>query len=163
MELVVRPISRSAMASTATESSVSRQASASGTLGGHIENDRFATLDFDSADNEPAQSIKTTAEHPLFVSALGEFVPAGQLQVGELLISSDDQLIEITEVRSTNEFTTVYNLHVAHHHAYFVGGTILGRDVWVHNADYVRVYHGTIANLAKKMSPMSRLIPFNLD
>ncbi len=66
-----------------------------------------------------------------------EFVPAGELQVGDLLISHDDQRIEVTQVRSTDEVTTVYNLRVADHHTYFVGGTVWAFDVWVHNASAI--------------------------
>ncbi len=46
------------------------------------------------------------------------------------------RLIEIASVCSTEAVATVYNLRVADHHTYFVGGAIWGWDVWVHNADY---------------------------
>jgi hypothetical protein len=45
-------------------------------------------------------------------------------------------LIELASVCSTEAVSTVYNLRVADHHTYFVGGTIWGWDVWVHNANY---------------------------
>ncbi len=37
-------------------------------------------------------------------------------------------------VCSTEAVTTVYNLRVADHHTYFVGGSDWGWDVWVHNS-----------------------------
>jgi hypothetical protein len=80
------------------------------------------------------QTIKTTAEHPLYVPAQERFVPAGELQVGDLLVSSQGTLIPIESITSLNEITTVYNLRVADHHTYFVGGALWGWDVWVHNA-----------------------------
>ncbi len=40
----------------------------------------------------------------------------------------------VASVCSTEAVTTVYNLRVADHHTYFVGGNEWGWDVWVHNA-----------------------------
>jgi len=82
------------------------------------------------------RSIKTTVEHPFYVLAQNDFVPAGQIKAGDHLISHDGELVQVDAVHSTDEVTTVYNLRVADHHTYFVGGTIWGRDVWVHNASY---------------------------
>ncbi len=56
------------------------------------------------------QSIKTTAEHPFYVPAQERFVPAGELRVGDLLVSSQRTLIPIESIASLNEITTVYNL-----------------------------------------------------
>lgn len=75
------------------------------------------------------QTIKTTAEHPFYVPAQERFVPAGELQVGDLLVSSQGTLIPIESITSLNEITTVYNLRVADHHTYFVGGALWGWDV----------------------------------
>jgi hypothetical protein len=80
------------------------------------------------------QTIKTTAEHPFYVPAQERFVPAGELQVGDLLVSSQGTLIPIESISQLDEITTVYNLRVADHHTYFVGGALWGWDVWVHNA-----------------------------
>jgi len=84
------------------------------------------------------RSIKTTVEHPFYVPAQNDFVPAGQIKAGDHLISHDGELVQVDAVHSTAEVTTVYNLQVADHHTYFVGGTIWGWDVWVHNANYQR-------------------------
>jgi hypothetical protein len=80
------------------------------------------------------QAIKTTAEHPFYVPAQERFVPAGELQVGDQLVSSQGVLVPIESISNLNEITTVYNLRVADHHTYFVGGALWGWDVWVHNA-----------------------------
>jgi hypothetical protein len=80
------------------------------------------------------QLIKTTAEHPFYVPARQAFVPAGELKAGDQLVSHDGRLIQIASVCSTEAVSTVYNLRVADHHTYFVGGSIWGWDVWVHNA-----------------------------
>lgn len=85
------------------------------------------------------QAIKTTAEHPFYVPAQERFVSAGELQVGDLLVSSQGTLIPIESISQLNEITAVYNLRVADHHTYFVGGALWGWDVWVHNASYQRV------------------------
>jgi hypothetical protein len=58
--------------------------------------------------------------------------------VGEQLVSSQGLLVPIESISNLNEITTVYNLRVADHHTYFVGGALWGWDVWVHNASYVK-------------------------
>lgn len=63
-------------------------------------------------------------------------MPAGELKAGDKLVSHHGRLIEVASVCSTEAVATVYNLRVADHHTYFVGGTIWGWDVWVHNAEY---------------------------
>jgi hypothetical protein len=79
-------------------------------------------------------SYSRAALHPFYVPAQERFVPAGELPVGELLVSSQGTLIPIESISQLNEITTVYNLRVADHHTYFVGGALWGWDVWVHNA-----------------------------
>ncbi len=127
MELTVRPARNEAWLAVASQG---RSAFAGST----VYDQAIAQVELPANSHTTARSIKTTAEHPFFVAGQNEFVPAGELHVGDLLISHDDQLIEVTEVRSTDEVTTVYNLRVADHHTYFVGGTIWAFDVWVHNA-----------------------------
>jgi len=87
--------------------------------------------------------IGTTVEHPFFVPARGEFVAAKELQVGDELISHDGRLIKLDAIRATACVTTVYNMRVADHHTYFVGGSLWGFDVWVHNAACVQVDDGS--------------------
>jgi hypothetical protein len=54
--------------------------------------------------------------------------------VGDQLVSSQGLRVPIESISNLNEITTVYNLRVADHHTYFVGGALWGWDVWVHNA-----------------------------
>ena len=54
--------------------------------------------------------------------------------MGDQLVSSQGVLVPIESISNLNEITTVYNLRVADHHTYFVGGALWGWDVWVHNA-----------------------------
>jgi hypothetical protein len=79
-------------------------------------------------------SCSRAASHPFYVPAQERFVPAGELQVGDQLVSSQGVLVPIESISNLNEITTVYNLRVADHHTYFVGGDLWGWDVWVHNA-----------------------------
>jgi len=105
------------------------------------------------------QSIKTTSEHPFYVPAQQAFVPAGQLKAGDQLISHDGELILIDSVSSTDEVTTVYNLRVADHHTYFVGGALWGFDVWVHNARCAPIRGGLKvgSGLAEEFLPASTI------
>jgi hypothetical protein len=59
--------------------------------------------------------IRTTAEHPFWVDGKG-WLPAGELQVGDLLSSHDGQWLAVKEVYDTGEYETVYNLRVADFH-----------------------------------------------
>ena len=79
------------------------------------------------------RKIGTTDEHPFYVPAREAFVPARELQVGDLLISHDGQLLRIDAIHSTLQIATVYNLRVADYHTYFVGGNEWGFNVWIHN------------------------------
>ena len=80
------------------------------------------------------QKIGTTDEHPFYVPAREAFVPARELQVGDLLISHDGRLLRIDAIHSTLQIATVYNLRVAEYHTYFVGCDEWGWSVWAHNA-----------------------------
>ena len=85
------------------------------------------------------QVIHTTAEHPFWVYNTG-WTAAGKLQAGDLLSSHDGQWVAVEEVYDTGESETVYNLRVAEHHTYFVGGEDWGFSVWRHNACTVEQY-----------------------
>jgi hypothetical protein len=82
------------------------------------------------------QKIGSTDEHPFYVPAREAYVPARELQAGDQLISHDGRLLRIDAIHATLQIASVYNLRVADHHTYFVGGTLWGWDVWVHNAQY---------------------------
>jgi RHS repeat-associated protein len=78
------------------------------------------------------QVIKTTAAHPFFVYNKG-WVSAGQLQVGDLLVSHDGQFVPVGDLLETGEYETLYNFRVEDFHTYFVGGRDWGFSVWAHN------------------------------
>ena len=84
------------------------------------------------------QLIRTTAEHPFWVKNLG-WIQAGELRVGDLLCGQDGRWTAVEDLFDTGDFETVYNLRVADHHTYFVGGDGWGFAVWAHN---VCVYVG---------------------
>jgi YD repeat-containing protein len=79
------------------------------------------------------QVIRTTVEHPFYVAGRG-WVPAIELQPGDLLSSHDGQWVPVEEVFDTGEFETVYNVRVADYHTYFVGSEEWGFSVWAHNS-----------------------------
>ncbi|MEZ6136192.1 MAG: polymorphic toxin-type HINT domain-containing protein [Pirellulaceae bacterium] len=60
-------------------------------------------------------------------------MPAGDLKTGDNLVSYVARRIAIASVCSTEAVSAVYNLRVADHHTYFVGGSVWGWDVWGHN------------------------------
>jgi hypothetical protein len=78
------------------------------------------------------QVIRTTGEHPFWVKGFG-WVPACQLEEGDLLSSHDGQWVAVEEQFETGEYETVYNLRVAECHTYFVGSRQWGFSVWAHN------------------------------
>jgi hypothetical protein len=81
------------------------------------------------------QTIRTTSEHPFFVSGIG-WRCVGELKPGDKLCSHDGRLVTVELVSNTYEVTTVYNLRVADYHTYFVGSNDWGFSVWAHNAEY---------------------------
>jgi hypothetical protein len=79
------------------------------------------------------QVIRTTAEHPFWVQGKG-WLPASELQVGDLLNSHDGQWVAVEDLLDTSEYETVYNLRITDYHTYFVGSRDWGFSVWAHNA-----------------------------
>jgi len=80
------------------------------------------------------QEIRTTAEHPFYVSGKG-WVVASEIRIGDQLSSHDCQWVTVEGVTNLNEVTTVYNLRVSDYHTYFVGSLEWGFSVWAHNAE----------------------------
>src|SRR5262245_12785792 len=78
---------------------------------------------------------RTTPEHPFFVYGRG-WIPAGMLEIGDVLRSHDGQKLPVEAVTDSGEVTTVYNFRIAEYHTYFVGSAAWGFSLWVHNADY---------------------------
>ena len=76
--------------------------------------------------------IRTTLEHPFYEYTKG-WVPASELRAGDLLATEDSRWVTVEEVEDEGAWETVYNLHVAEYHTYFVGGEDWGYSVWAHN------------------------------
>lgn len=78
------------------------------------------------------QVITATDNHPFWVAALGEWVPAGQLTAGQWLQTSNGTYVQIAIVERWTQTARVYNLTVAGTHTYYVlaGET----SVLVHNS-----------------------------
>ena len=80
------------------------------------------------------QQIRTTKDHRFFVKDRG-WTPAEDLKVGDLLVGSDSNFVELEAVSESSESERVYNFRVADYHTYFVGRPEWGFAVWTHN-DY---------------------------
>jgi hypothetical protein len=78
------------------------------------------------------QVIRTSAEHPFYVRHKG-WLPAHELQVGDLLSSHDGRWLPVEDVLDTGEYEAVYNMRVEDFHTYFVGTEEWGFCVWAHN------------------------------
>lgn len=68
------------------------------------------------------ETIDTTTNHPFYVEEKG-WVAAGNLEIGDTLITADGDEVEVTdlELEKLAEPISVYNLEVADFHTYFVG------------------------------------------
>ena len=73
--------------------------------------------------------IRTTVEHPFYIQGKG-WRCAGELKAGDYLSSHDGQWVAVDAVSGIRDVATVYNLRVADHHTYFVGGREWGFSVW---------------------------------
>ena len=80
------------------------------------------------------QVIGTTAEHLFWVREKKAWTAAGDVRPGEHLLSHDGRWVVVEALEDTGRIETVYNLHVAECHTYFVGGLAWGFAVWAHNA-----------------------------
>lgn len=78
------------------------------------------------------QVIRTTAAHPFYVKNKG-WTPAAELQAHDELSTSGGDWIQVDGIERTSATEQVYNLQVADHHTYFVGGKEWEFAVWVHN------------------------------
>ncbi len=108
--------------------------------------------------------IRTTPEHPFFVSPSptrkqgGEWVAAGALMSGDE-IRTDSGWATVEDVFDTGCYETVYNLRVAEHHTYFVGADDWGFSVWAHNTscDWSGVLASVSAASAQMRQTMANL------
>lgn len=76
--------------------------------------------------------IRTTHEHPFFVSGKG-WISAKNLVPGDMLRSHDAQNVTLESIRPLGETVPVYNLRISEYHTYFVGRRDWGFSVWAHN------------------------------
>jgi hypothetical protein len=81
------------------------------------------------------QVLRTTREHPFYVEGKG-WLPAGALEVGDLLRTRGGQFVAVEGIADSGEVTTVYNWRIADYHTYYVSATPEGASVWAHNAWY---------------------------
>jgi len=77
----------------------------------------------------PPAHITATAGHKFYSLDRSSWVPAGDLQIGERLLSGSEVTVSALATRTAT--TTVYNLTVSRDHTYYVGDR--GRQVLVHN------------------------------
>ena len=83
------------------------------------------------------QPIGTTDNHPFWSEDRQEFVPAGELRIGERLRTEDGQLLAVTASTPRAVKERVFNLEVNTEHVYFVAT----KGVLVHNS-----YSDTVAD-----------------
>jgi hypothetical protein len=74
------------------------------------------------------ETITCTAEHPFWVSGKG-WVKAGQLAVGDLLMTQKQEIIQVEQIAFKPEQVKVYNFGVGDFHTYFVSRL----SILVHN------------------------------
>lgn len=97
------------------------------------------------------QVVKTTAEHPFWVQGKEEWVPAGEVQTSDVLVSHDGKCLGVEEVYDTGEIETVYNMRVAEYHTYFVGCDEWGFSVWAHNTYSGPQMQAEVAGMLQKL------------
>lgn len=72
--------------------------------------------------------VGVTVEHPFFAN--GEWVKAGELQIGDVLLSENETPVIVTSIEYINKNATVYNIHTATEpHNYFAGGVLVHNKV----------------------------------
>jgi RHS repeat-associated protein len=85
------------------------------------------------------EQIETTPEHP-FYTAAGEWIPAGQLQIGDSLRRADGSSGLVTAIALRSQTQQMYNITVAEAHTYFIGD-----GKWlVHNACPIKQAGGSL-------------------
>ena len=82
------------------------------------------------------QTIGVTAVHPFWSVTRDDFVPAGELVLGEEVVTIDGQIWRLTSITPRAGPETVYNFEVAREHVYYVTSD----GLLVHNACGTYVY-----------------------
>ena len=76
------------------------------------------------------EHIETTSGHPFYVEGQG-FVQAGELGIGNSIVTRAGPSVAIESIERNDESASVYNFEVEEFHTYFVGKVNDG--LWVHN------------------------------
>lgn len=76
--------------------------------------------------------IRTTELHPFFVYKQG-WTPAGKIESGDRLATDGSGWVVVDKVVDTGKSEAVFNLRVADHHTFFIGGKSWGFGIWTHN------------------------------
>ena len=79
------------------------------------------------------QIVRTTPGHEFYAWGKG-WVPACELQPGDLLRSEDNRFAAVEDICDGGYEEGVYNCRVESFHTYFVGGEDWGFSVWAHNS-----------------------------
>ena len=97
---------------------------------------------------DDGETIDTTTNHPFYVENKG-WVAAGDLEVGDILVTADGDTVEVSDIaiEKLAEPIIVYNLEVEDFHTYFVGEF----GVLVHN----NCFDASSAFSDKKVPPIS--------
>ncbi len=97
------------------------------------------------------QVIESTFNHPFYVRGKGwTFVK--DLKVGDLLVRSDGNTLNVKSVEILHKQVIVYNMTIDEFHTYFVSN--LG--IWVHNSECEVAISKAAARVAKKLSPEAK-------
>ncbi|WP_249024667.1 polymorphic toxin-type HINT domain-containing protein, partial [Couchioplanes caeruleus] len=78
------------------------------------------TVDTDGARGSKTSAVTATDNHPFWVPALADWVPAAKLAAGQWLRTSAGTTVQIAGVRQWTTFTPVHNLTIADLHTYYV-------------------------------------------
>ena len=89
------------------------------------------------------EHVETTPGHPFFVEGKG-FVLAGQLALGNAIVTRAGPATILVNIQNKAERTRVYNFEVADFHTYFVGNRDGG--LWVHNTSYPEIALGKFSS-----------------
>jgi len=109
------------------------------TITGHGAKDLVGlTLVGSGGGGPPAGETITATDGHLFLTADGEWVPAGELQAGDQLVGPDGTPVAIAAIEHDSVVATVHNLTVDTDHTYTVV-TRNGTDVVTHNENFIEL------------------------
>ncbi|GLW13202.1 hypothetical protein Misp01_83300 [Microtetraspora sp. NBRC 13810] len=91
------------------------------------------TIDIDGTRGTATDVLTATDEHPFWIPALREWLPAGQLQPGMWLQTSAGTHVQLTAVQKWTTTQRVHNLTVDELHTYHV--VAVDQAILVHNDD----------------------------